>query len=306
MTTRIAHDSGSPEGANSAYVVPNRALVVDPGPPGDDAWSTLRSGLDATGLRVEAVEHVVVTHWHADHAGNAPRLAAAADAILHMHEADAPLVRDYACERERRLDRDARRLREWGVPDDVIAAIRERDTSSSMPDRTPVVGHADGETVAGHTLHATPGHTAGHVVLAGRGDYFLGDAVLPTYTPNVGGSDTRLDDALAAYLDSLDRIERLVTGEPIEGRPGHGARVALPERIEAIRAHHADRVNAMVGELDRAEARTPWDVAQARFGSMAGVHAKMGAGEAAAHLEYAAERGQARRTETDPDRYVRS
>ena len=125
---RIAHTAASPEGANSTYVLPDAGLVVDPGPPGDSPWGTLTAGLAAAGLPVEAVETVVVTHWHADHAGLAPRLAAAADAELVLHEDDAPLGADSAGERERRLDRDARRLRAWGVPDATVAP--------SFPSRT--------------------------------------------------------------------------------------------------------------------------------------------------------------------------
>ena len=124
---RIAVGEGSPEGTNSAYALPERGVVIDPGPPIESAWAALLEGLERADLAIEAVEYVLVTHWHADHAGLAPRLAAAADATLAMGEDDAPIVADYAVERERRLERDAETMRAWGVPDEAAAAVLESD-----------------------------------------------------------------------------------------------------------------------------------------------------------------------------------
>ena len=308
---RIAHAAASPEGENSTYVLPDRGVVVDPGPPGDPPWETLTAGLPAAGLPVDDVETVVVTHWHADHAGLAPRLAAAADAELVLHATDAPLVADYAAERERRIDRDARRLRAWGVPEPTVTEVVDSDTPSQMPDTSPVRAVTDGESVAGAEAIHTPGHTAGHLALRAGEALFVGDAVLPTYTPNVGGSDTRLDSALAPYLDALDDLSERVgrDGPDPDAYPGHGATVDLAERIRAIRTHHAERLDDAVAALPApggADAgRTPWAVARDLFGEMAGIHAKMGAGEAAAHLAFAADHGFAERVGEAPDRYVR-
>lgn len=319
---RIAHTAASPEGENSTYVLPDSGLVVDPGPPGDPSWKTLQTGLPAAGLPVESVEVVAVTHWHADHAGLAPRLAAAADAELVLHAGDAPLVADYAAERERRLDRDTRRLREWGVPETVVREVSSGDTPSPMPDRCPVTAVDDGDAVAGvETVH-TPGHTAGHLALDAGDALLVGDAVLPTYTPNVGGSDTRVAAALSTYLDTTaELLERFggATGETPDAYPGHGSTVDLSPRIRTIRRHHAERVRDAVAALpgpgdsnatsttDGATqpGRTPWAVAVDLFGEMRGIHVKMGAGEAAAHLAFAADAGFAERVAEAPDRYAR-
>lgn len=278
---RVAVGRGTPEGVNSAYVLPDLRVVVDPGPPGEGAWEDLVTGVAAAGLEPTDVDHVFVSHWHVDHAGLAPRLADAADATLHMHDADAPLVGEYREERRRRLQRDAARMREWGVPTDVASAVVDSDSPSPLPDRTPVTTHSDGDVVAGVEVLHTPGHTAGHAAFAVEDALFVGDAVLATYTPNVGGGDTRQRDPLHRYFTALDRL----VARAQVALPGHGTPFSLEERVSEIRDHHADRQSRVLDAVEAAEGpMSPWDVACDLFGEMRGVHAKFGAGEAAAHL----------------------
>jgi glyoxylase-like metal-dependent hydrolase (beta-lactamase superfamily II) len=148
----------------------------------------------------------------------------------------------------------------------------------------------DGDTIAGLELVHTPGHTLGHAALAdaASGDLFVGDAVLSTYTPNVGGGDTRLDDPLAAYLDTLDRIEKLgwtdANPDAITLHPGHGASVEFPFLLETLLDHPSSRSLLFLDVLSYRGPSSPWDVASYLFFDMRGYHAKMGAGEAAAHL----------------------
>ena len=309
---RIPLGGGSPEGENSAYLLPDRGLLVDPGPPGEDAWAALVDGIEGAGLDIADVEDVFLTHWHVDHAGLAVRLAEDADATIAMHDDDAPLVGDYGRERARRLERDARRLREWGVPDDLVADLRASDAPTPLPDAYPVEALQDGDSVAGLDVVHTPGHTLGHAALADRrsGDLFVGDAVLPTYTPNVGGGDTRLEDPLGTYRETLDRVAGLgwtaVGPEAVTLHPGHGTAVDFPERIAAIRRHHVERTERVLGAVDEDGPATPWTVARELFGEMHGIHAKMGAGEAAAHLVRLHREGRLERVGEGPDRYHRS
>jgi len=306
--------SGGPEGGNSAWVLPEAGIVVDPGPPGDAAFDALAAGLEAAGLAVGDVEHVLVTHWHVDHAGLAPRLADAADATLHMHERDAPLVADYAVERERRVERDAATLDRWGVPDEHVARLRAADAPSPMPDETAVEALADGDDVGPLVARHTPGHTAGHVAFAadpswtdrtGAADpVVVGDALLRTVTPNVGGGDTRQERPLAAYRDALDTLE----AAGARALPGHGRGFALAPRVAELRAHHRERAGKVrdalaVLDADREGGVTPWAVARERFGELDGYHVKFGAGEAYAHLADLESLGLADRVADDPLRY---
>lgn len=296
---RLPIGAGSPEGTNSAYVLLDRGIVVDPGPPGDAAWADLQGGLRDAGVEIEDVDHVVATHWHADHVGLTPRLAAAADATIHMHERDAPFVAEYEATRERRRQRDKQTLQAWGVPPDRVEEVQSADTRSPLPDETHVESHTDGDTVAGATIRHTPGHTEGHLALSTDGHLFVGDTVLPTYTPNVGGSDTRAENPLASFLESLDRLER--HGGVLH--PGHGTSLDIPARIDTIRAHHRRRSRRVFDCVTNLERPTPWEVAVELFGEMHGVHVKFGAGEAAAHLAYLVESGDIEEIADAPIRY---
>ncbi|MFA9418187.1 MBL fold metallo-hydrolase [Natrinema sp. HArc-T2] len=300
-TIRIPVGNGSPEGTNSAYVLPDRGVVIDPGPPSEAAWDALRDGITDAGLALEDVEHVLVTHWHIDHAGLTARLADRANATVHAHRNDAPLIGEYATARPQRLRRDRQVLAQWGVPESIRTGVLDRDTPSPLPDSFPVVRHDDGETIAGVELVHTPGHTSGHSSLRTSDAVFLGDLLLPTYTPNVGGSDTRLEDPLGRYLSSLHRLD----SAPKDGLPGHGTPLEIATAIDEVKRHHRERARAAFRALATPEpaAQTPWDVAQALFGEMRGIHAKFGAGEATAHLQRLAELGIVDRLEGTPTRY---
>ncbi|WP_224450273.1 MBL fold metallo-hydrolase [Haloprofundus salilacus] len=300
---RIDVSRGSLEGTNSAYVLPKRGVVVDPGPPGDDAWDRLVSGIEETGLELRDVSSVLVTHWHVDHAGLAPRLCETSDATLYLHESDAAFVADYAAARRERVDRDARKLAAWGVPNETVESVVAGDRPSPMPDEYPVESLVDGDTVVGvETIH-TPGHTLGHAAFVAHGDerndatLFVGDAVLPTYTPNVGGSDTRVADALETYQGTLSNLrERAAASRQTEtAHPGHGAELSLGPRIDEILTHHEIRTERVYDCVEKRGPLTPWQVATHLFGEMCGIHVKMGAGEAAAHLSALAAAGRVER-----------
>ena len=321
--SRIEVGRDGPEGGNSAYLVAARA-VVDPGPPTERAWQELHAGLERAGVAPASLEYVLVTHWHADHAGLAPRLAETADATLAMGTGDAALVADYERERERRLERDAEVMRRYGVPTAAVDSVIDGDSVSPMPDETPVERLADGDQVAGLEVVSTPGHTLGHTAFAGDDFLLVGDAVLPTITPNVGGSDTRTlrdsghksgaasvtnaddpaveRDPLGAFRRTLERLadrsERLL--------PGHGSAIERG-RVAEILEHHRERSQRVLAALEddepTAAAKTPWEVARELFGDLEGIHVKFGAGEAAAHLQALESEGLVEQADDAPVRY---
>lgn len=299
--TRIEHPVDGYEGANSTYLLPESGIVIDPGPPGATHRERLGEGIETAGLALEEIDHVLVTHYHADHSGQAIELADRANATIHMHESDAPYVAEYEAFRAERIDRDRTMLRRSGTPHDVIESVFDIDVALSMPETYPVVSHSDGDEFGPVTVHATPGHTLGHAAYEIGGHLFVGDTVLPQYTPNIGGGDTRLEDPLKIYLDTLLHIDAASWSE--SGYPGHGSGVTLGSRINEIRAHHADRRQAVRDVVARLESATPWQVATRLFGPLEGIHAKMGVGEAKAHLVRLHAEGHLVEAETQPVRY---
>jgi glyoxylase-like metal-dependent hydrolase (beta-lactamase superfamily II) len=277
---RLSLGSYGPEDENVAYWLPDSGILIDPGPPTDEFWGRLVEGLSAAGSDVDDVRTVLVTHWHVDHAGLAPRVADAADATLAMHGDDAPFVGDYESAREERLRRDESALRRWGVPEDGVTAVIAGDAPSDMPAECDVRTVTDGERVGPLSVLHTPGHTAGHAAFVLDDHAFVGDAVLSSYTPNYGGSDTRMTDPLAAFHESLTRIETAAD----TASPGHGQIADLEARIRTLRAHWQQRAEAVLGSVPVETTVTPWEVARELFGEMAGPHVKLGAGEAAAQL----------------------
>jgi glyoxylase-like metal-dependent hydrolase (beta-lactamase superfamily II) len=187
-------------GLVSAYVFvrSGEAVVVDVGGPGRrvdppvDNEGDILAALEAVGLGWGNVGHVILTHYHDDHAGSAA-------AILEA----APDAQGYA-----------------GAAD--IAQI-------ATP--RPLVPVVDGDTVFDLRIVATPGHTPGHIAVLdeGLGVLVAGDALTTndgraTSWPTGSTEDREEAQRSVAKLAALD-FETLFVGhgEPIES--GAAARV---------------------------------------------------------------------------------
>lgn len=300
------------EGENDAYLIEaDRTTLVDTAVAVPSARADLREGLSEHGVEFADVDAVVLTHWHPDHAGLAGEIQAAGGATVYVHEADAPLVDG----RERPFAMDPAAQREtfdrWGLPTDArerLTAFFEREGTDIYGREATVTPIADGETidlggVELETVHL-PGHTAGLCAFAFdprtvpghepvRGDdradggppaeAFTGDALLPRYTPNVGGADVRVEEPLAAYAGSL---VRMVERDWDAAHPGHRERIDEPSRRAAeILDHHRDRTRRVLDVLESGPA-TAWEVSAELFGDLEEIHTLHGPGEAFAHLDH--------------------
>lgn len=284
------------EGLNNVYILRHESgtTLIDAGmhTESGEMYDQLTAGLEDAGTSVSEVDRVLLTHWHPDHVGLASEIKSASGATIRIHEADAPLVREPAWRQMEELYR--RRFEEWGMPD----AKRERlQTRFELEDEVlsgrcvDVEEFSDGDEfrIGEMTLtvvHA-PGHTAGLSCFefesgAGR-EVFSGDALLPVYTPNVGGADIRVDRALQRYLDTLvDLIER----DYVNAWPGHRDLISDPSgRALEIIDHHRDRTRKVLEALGP-EPTTAWEVSKHLFGELNDIHILHGPGEAHAHLDH--------------------
>jgi glyoxylase-like metal-dependent hydrolase (beta-lactamase superfamily II) len=217
-----------------AFVQPDERLVLlDTGWDDPPAWNALVTGLAATGLGVDRVSGVIITHLHPDHFGLATRVQQHTGAWVAMHHVDIDIRPSYGA---------YRLVREGAEP------VRQH----SLPQFTATVRLRDGDLapIAGWNLRAmwTPGHTGGHICLheTNQRVLFSGDHVLPRISPNVGvrWGDR---DALGDYLRSLEKVAALDVDEVM---PAHEYRfTGLAERTKTLRHHHEVRVGEVVDVL---------------------------------------------------------
>ena len=193
-------------GVVSAYVFvrSGEAAVVDVGgpgrgvdPPADNVGDIL-AALEAVGLGWGNVGHVILTHWHDDHAGSAA-------AVLEA----APEARGYAGAAD--------------IPHIVVPR--------------PLAPVEDGDTVFDLRIVTTPGHTPGHIAVFDEalGVLVAGDALTTndgraTSWPSGSTEDPEEAQRSVAKLAALD-FETLYVGhgEPIESAASDLVRDFLAE-----------------------------------------------------------------------------
>jgi hydroxyacylglutathione hydrolase len=290
------------EGRNDSYLLGTEpdaeTTLLDVGVAADATRDQLAAGLADHGLAFADVDRILLTHHHPDHCGLAGEIQAESGCPVHVHEADAPLVAQEPAAMDAQENRLRRCIDEWGMPDEARAELLEFLEGSAGIEGDPpeVTTFRDGATFDLGSVELTavhmPGHAAGLAGFAVEGrdgeELFSGDALLPYYTPNVGGADTRVEDALAKYLDTLEGI---VDRGYTRAWPGHrGPIVDPPGRAADIVVHHRERTGRVV-EVLRDGPATPWEVSAELFGSLSAIHVLHGPGEAHAHLAHLEDAG---------------
>lgn len=153
--------------AAAAIEAPGRVAIVDPGP--STCLATLELSLQARGIRLADVTHILLTHIHLDHAGSTGTIVRTHPHVrVLVHEKGAPHLIDPS-----KLVASARRLwpndmeRLWGEVLPVPAA------------QIDVLHGGERIEAGGRTLEVayTPGHASHHVSYmdAASGIAFVGD-----------------------------------------------------------------------------------------------------------------------------------
>ena len=302
----------SPLGHVNTYLVrsDNGYLLVDCGWDTVDTLQALEGHLRALDIRLPDVRHLVITHIHPDHYGLAGRLREITNANLSFHR----LERLYIESRYANADELLGEMREWlrlnGTPPAELDHLNRASVGIldrvqiAFPDRTLDGGE---EITCGKFAFRviwTPGHSAGHICLHDARQKVLlsGDHVLPHITPSVGLHVRTTGNPLADYMDSLQLIGSLEAELVL---PGHGEPFqGLPERTEALLAHHRRRLEEVIELLAAAPGRalTGYAIAakmnwsrRRTWDELSGFERRLAVTEALAHVELLHERGQVRK-----------
>lgn len=292
---RIQLSNRSFEGNNNAYLFADgpETVLVDTGDRVPDTRTQLERALADHGTSFADIDRIFLTHWHGDHRGLAGPIQQESSATVHVHEADADLVAGDQTAWEALEERQETYFRKWQMPTAKREVLREiLDSVAWREDAPDVTPMADGDsfTVNGQRLdvvHA-PGHSAGlclfETTIDGKREVLTGDALLPQYTPNVGGADIRVERPLAKYLQTLEHI---AAADYHRAWPGHRDEISNPtERAEYIAYHHRERAYRVLDALRRNGPSTVWEVSDDLFGDLEHIHILHGPGESYAHLEH--------------------
>ena len=293
--------------------------LVDTGVATPDTREELLAGLENAGIEVDDIEQVLLTHWHEDHAGLAGWIQAESGATIRAHAADAALIEGDREAHEAMEARQRERFEQWGIPAGPRAELLEImsgfDDARGDPADVTTFEDADRFQAGEHDLEALhlPGHTRGlsGFALAGtsglegnsmdetgetdeneesggesheRAELFSGDALLPHYTPNVGGADVRVDRSLGKYLETLSWI---ADRDFSIAWPGHRDPISEPtDRAIEIATHHRERTENVLEVLREHGPADAWTVSAHLFGDLSAIHILHGPGEAFAHLDH--------------------
>lgn len=282
--------------------------LVDTGFANDDTracWETLLAGP----LAGRSVRRLIVTHCHPDHLGLASWLVERLGVTVAISQGEyltgqALVAGLQPYSREAMLDG----FRRNGLGQAELEALGARGNAykkgvPSLPERYHRLLEGDRVRIGAHAWRVMMGygHSPEHAALycADLGVLISGDMVLPRISTNVSISTASPeDDPLRMYLDSIARYATLPAETlvlPSHGRPFRGLR----ERVAALQAHHADRLEVLKAACD--EPRCAAEVLQVLFQRTLDTHQIMFAmGEAIAHLNYLHHAGQlARETGAD-------
>ncbi len=293
-------------GTVNAYLVDDDPLtLVDCGPRTDAAWAGLDAALAAHGRRPADVGRVIITHAHVDHWGLAARLAALGGAEIRIHESLAHVIRDFPEEWQRRTAYMALFGAEMGVPPGEMLAInREAKALAHLVEPiAPARTLAAGETItlAGRpwTVHETPGHALGHIVLHQPDTRTLiaGDHLLPDVSSNPileapPPGTTARPRMLPLYIESLQRVADLpvLWVFPGHGRPFQGHRKLIKRRL----ALHESRAARLLEFLADGPADT-YTLTRRLFPRLGPGDLFLGLSETQGHLDLLEDRGQVAR-----------
>lgn len=230
--------------SNAGFVVTEQGVIVIDALGSPSLGWALRQAIRR--VTDKPVTHVVLTHYHADHAYGAQVFKDEGAQVLAPAGALDYLDSDLA---QRRLEERRNSLFPW---------VDER-TRLVRPDTLMgAESTLDFDAVRLNLIYLGAAHSEGDLAVLVEPDrvLFSGDIIFEGRTPFVGNADTQ------QWLDALKRMESMRIQALI---PGHGAAAADPTRMVAVTRRYIEYLRTVMGEavdemvsFDEAYAAADW------------------------------------------------
>lgn len=282
----------------SIYVVSseNKNILVDTG-----MDSQIDVFLKGSGIDINQIDGVVLTHMHIDHLGGSSRLGTKFGIKSYLGARDMERVSAIQNSPEKFIEWQKEYLTMHGVPNFYTDSMNKFHPVYTELKNYLTLNTDDFEEYSNlrniFNVIRTPGHSPGSTcfeTLDGK-NLFTGDHVLERITPNISYYDEN-EDMLDEYIKSLNLIRENKSENifPGHGKPFH----SLKENIDRILKHHEDRLDEVrricannrisayevAGKMKWSKGRT--------LESMNLMEANFAIGEAISHLRYLSHHGQ--------------
>jgi glyoxylase-like metal-dependent hydrolase (beta-lactamase superfamily II) len=295
-------------GRVNCYLIEDSPLtLVDTGPNSGKSLDELQGQLRDLGHSIEEIELLVLTHQHIDHTGLAEIIASHSGCEVAAIDVVAPFIERYGEDAERDDAYATGLMLRYGIPEDVVAALRSvsrsfRGWGASAKVTRPL---RDGEVVEFRDrrleVQHRPGHSPSDTLFwdLERRILICADHLIAHISSNpllsrpLDGSERR-PKALVRYLESLERTR----GLPAEILlPGHGEpiidhRGLIDERF-ALHRRRARKLAELIAE----RSRTGYELAQELWGNVAVTQAFLTLSEVVGHVDLLIDAGTVREVE---------
>ena len=300
-------------GRVNCYLLEDRPLtLVDTGPNSGKSLDELQHQLEDVGHAIKDLELIVITHQHIDHLGLVDILASRSGAEVAAIDVVVPFVESYGADTERDDSFAAGLMLRYGIPEDLVAALRSvsasfRGWGAAAKVTRPL---ADGEALElrDRTLEVQlrPGHSPSDTLFwdAERRVLLCADHLIAHISSNpllsrpLDGSDQapqrrrgsaslrsashQRPKALVTYLRSLARTRELPAEMLL---PGHGEpitdHVTLIDERFALHRRRAAKLRRLIEERPR----TAYELAQELWGNIAVTQAFLTLSEVVGHVD---------------------
>ncbi len=292
-------------GRVNCYLIEDDPLtLVDTGPNSGKSLDELQQQLADAGYGIEQIELVVITHQHIDHLGLVEIVAAHSGAEVAAIDAVVPFIESYGTDSERDDEFAGGLMRRYGIPDDMVTALRSVSASFRGWGSAAQVSRPlhDGELLELRDrrleVQHRPGHSPSDTLFwdADRRILICADHLIghissnPLLSRPLDGSTER-PQALVTYLRSLARTRELPAEILL---PGHGDpitdHVSLIDERFAMHRRRAEKLAGLIAE----QPRTAYELAQELWGNVAVTQAFLTLSEVVGHVDLLMDAGLVR------------